>query len=142
MLLNGRSDGPTDFFVLLKNGYRVDKWQQFFSFIIFYWKTHINVFWYGQFSRKLFGILVYSIFKPLQLSILRLATCWLLKGSQKKIEIRTWCSIHVLLLECRETLAICFCFDILISFSIGYISTQWKALFKSVFNIVVLNLCI
>lgn len=65
-----------------------------------------------------------------------------LTHTHTQIEIRTWCSIRVLLLECRETLVICICFDILISFSVGYISTQWKALFKSVFNIVVLNLCI
>lgn len=55
----------------------------FFSFIVFYWETHINAFWCGQFSRKLLGILIHSILRPLQLSTLKLATCWLFKWSIK-----------------------------------------------------------
>lgn len=51
---------------------------------VFYWKTDINDFWCGQFGRKLFVTLVYSILRPPQLSTLKLATLWLLKWSWKK----------------------------------------------------------
>lgn len=115
----------------------------FFSFIVFYWKTHINDFWCGQFGRKLLVTLVHFILRPLQLSILMLATCWLLKWSWKKQRLGLDVQhIFFLLLEYKRTLLIFICFDIQISFSICCISSQWKALFKFIFNIMVLNLYI
>lgn len=55
---------------------------------------------------------------------------------------RLGCGIqYFLLLACQKTLVICICFDILIRVLICYISLPWKAVFKSVFNIVPLRLC-
>ena len=114
----------------------------FFSFIVCYWKAHINDFQCGQFGRKLLVTLVHSILRPLQLSILKLATCWLLKWSWKKQRLGLDVQHFFLLLEYKRILLMFICFDILMSFSIYCISSQWKVLFKFVFNIMVLKLYI
>ena len=114
----------------------------FFSFIVCYWKAHINDSQCGQFGRKLLVTLVHSILRPLQLSILKLATCWLLKWPWKKQRLGLDVQYFFLLLEYKRILLIFICFDILMSFSIYCVPSQWKVLFKCVFNIMVLKLYI
>lgn len=113
----------------------------FFSFIVVYWKTLINFFdrvsFIGNYSAHWHtpGTLHFKLF-----SIVHIEASYLLTIKMIMEKWRLGCGVqYSLLLTCQKILVTYTCFDILIRISICCISLPWKAVFKSVFNIMLLR---